>query len=112
MLDKYAIMAAWIVVIGLWPVATPFANSTKTQVALDRGSYSIRYADGGKRWNISCTEADIHQEARDCYYNCVTRYFNEQAKQQCVQSCVENQNAERDKCGVKCKNIGGYNICN
>jgi hypothetical protein len=82
MLDKYAIMAAWIVAI-LSSVAPALA----------------------------CNEAKIHQEARECYYNCVTHYFDEPSKQQCIADCVRIQDEEREAAGCVCDIIAGSKIC-
>ena len=60
-----------------------------------------------------CTENEIHQETVACYNQCISQYFDETQKDQCIQGCVNHQNEERAQCpNIHCTNIGGYNICN
>jgi hypothetical protein len=108
---KYAIMAALMLVIGLYPIAASIAAPPKMQAVLNGGSHNITHADTLLRLNIACSENDIHRETVNCYNDCVSHYADEQAKQECIQSCVNTQNTQRAKCGVRCKNVAGYNIC-
>jgi hypothetical protein len=60
---------------------------------------------------IACSENDIHRATVACYTDCVSRYFDEPTKQECIQGCVREQDKQREACGVFCKNVGGSTIC-
>lgn len=60
---------------------------------------------------LACSEDEIHHQTVACYTDCVSHYFDEPNKTMCIQHCLSIQDQQRAACGVTCKMVSGYKIC-